>query len=63
MAEENAAAGVRQKMEVQDMTPPRSLSRCRSCRSAAAGVTCTEKSEGIWHDKQGRKRMRRCRFP
>ena len=24
-----------------DMTPPRSLGRCRSCRSAAAGVTCT----------------------
>ncbi|ATM45858.1 hypothetical protein FAT61_27230 [Klebsiella pneumoniae subsp. pneumoniae] len=22
----------------------------------------TEKSEGIWHDKRGRKRMRRCRF-
>ena len=25
-----------------DMTPPRSLGRCRSCRSAAAGVTCTQ---------------------
>ena len=24
-----------------DMTPPRSLGRCRSCRSAAAGVSCT----------------------
>ncbi len=27
----------------EDMTPPRSLSRCRSCRSAAAGVTCTRR--------------------
>ena len=25
------------------MTPPRSLSRCRACRSAAAGVTCTRR--------------------
>ena len=45
-----------------DMTPPRSLGRCRSCRSAAAGVTCTDRSKGIQHDKQGRKRMRSCRF-
>ena len=29
------------KWKPGDMTPPRSLSRRRSCRSAAAGVTCT----------------------
>lgn len=39
---ENAATGRKEENgSYGDMTPPRSLGRCRSCRSAAAGVTCT----------------------
>ena len=39
---ENAAAGrTEENGGYSDMTPPRSLGRFRSCRSAAAGVTCT----------------------
>ena len=39
---ENAATGrTGENGGYGDMTPPRSLGRCRSCRSAAAGVTCT----------------------
>ena len=38
----NAAAGrTGENGGYGDMTPPRSLSRFRSCCSAAAGVTCT----------------------
>ncbi len=37
---ENAAAGrTEENGGYSDMTPPRSLGRFRSCRSAAAGVT------------------------
>ena len=37
---ENAATGrTGENGGYGDMTPPRSLGRCRSCRSAAAGVT------------------------
>lgn len=39
---ENAAAGRTGENEgCGDITPPHSLGRFRSCRSAAAGVTCT----------------------
>lgn len=39
---ENAAAGrTGENGGYDDMTPPRSLGRCRSCRSTAAGVTCS----------------------
>ncbi|MBO1915787.1 hypothetical protein J4727_01940 [Providencia rettgeri] len=39
---ENAAAGrTGEHGGCGDITPPRSLGRFRSCRSAAAGVTCT----------------------
>ena len=42
VTEENAATGrTEENGGYGDMTPPRSLGRCRSCRSAAAGVTCT----------------------
>ena len=38
---ENAATGrTGENGGYGDITPPRSLSRRRSCRSAAAGVTC-----------------------
>mgnify|MGYP006964288770 FL=1 len=39
---ENAATGrTGESGSYGDMTPPRSLGRLRSCRSAAAGVSCT----------------------
>jgi hypothetical protein len=42
VAGENAAAGrTGENGGYGDMTPPRSLGRCRSCRESAAGVTCT----------------------
>ena len=42
VAGENAAAGrTGEHGGCGDITPPRSLGRFRSCRSAAAGVTCT----------------------
>ena len=41
---ENAATGrTGENGGYGDMTPPRSLSRRRSCRSAAAGVTCARR--------------------
>lgn len=42
VAGENAAAGrTGENGGYGDITPPRSLGRCRSGRSAAAGVTCS----------------------
>ena len=46
-----------------DITPRRSLGRCRSCRSAAAGVTSTRiRAKAYGMTSWAKKRMRRCRF-
>ena len=60
---ENAATGRKgENGSYGDMTPPRSLGRCRSCRSAAAGVTCTRIRAKAYGMTSRAKRMRRCRF-
>ena len=61
---ENAATGrTGENGGYGDITPPRSLGRCRSCRSAAAGVTSTRiRAKAYGMTSGAKKRMRRCRF-
>ena len=61
---ENAATGrTGENGGYGDITPPRSLGRCRSCRSAAAGVTSTRiRAKAYGMTSWAKKRMRRCRF-
>ena len=56
---ENAATGrTGENGGYGDITPPRSLGRCRSCRSAAAGVTGTRRNAETYAVKARKRKGR-----